>query len=104
MLPKMNAAGYISNAVITINQPIACAPLKRSLRSGITARMSLCADPKNLLSWINATPPYRIRKYAAMSISVVINVISIIFYSLFFSTNAGLIFLILEVSTKLIIR
>lgn len=46
--------------------------------SGITARFSFGAEEKNLLSWMNPTPPYKSRKYAAIIISIAIIVITIL--------------------------
>mgnify|MGYP001709933140 FL=1 len=48
-------------------QPMMCAPRNRSFLSGIASRISFDAEEKNRLSWIKPTPPYKTRKYAAIS-------------------------------------
>lgn len=64
-------------AARAISQPMMWAPRNRSFLSGMMVRYSLGAEEKKRLSWIKATPAYRIRKYAAIIIRVAMMVIFI---------------------------
>ncbi len=67
---RITAPANNASEITSMIQPTMLAPGNLCFLSGIASRFSFGAEEKNLLSWINATTPYKIRKYPNMIIKI----------------------------------